>query len=126
MVQALAILIGLQWAGERLAAWAQWPVPGALVGMGLLLLGLRLRGRVGVGLQQASQVLLQHLMLLFIPLVAGILPLVQDGRAQWLPLLASCVLGAVVTLLATAWVLRWMLARTDTGVVGSADPGHGT
>lgn len=112
---ALAMLFALHWLGGMLARVCHLPVPGGLVGMLLLvavLLGLR---RVPLGLQRISQVLLPHLMLLFIPLIAGVA--LQGGqlRAQWLPFVAACVLGAVVALVVTAWTLRWMLARTQAG-----------
>lgn len=113
MIRALTILLLLQLAGDILARLPQLPLPGGLVGMLLLLGGLMVRGRLSPELQQTSQLLLQNLMLLFIPFIAGILAQLEHVRAQWLPFVAACVLGALVSLLVTAWTFRWMLARQE-------------
>ena len=110
MIRALSILILLQWGGEVLAKGMRLPLPGSLVGMLLLLAWLMTRGRLSQGMQQTSQALLQNLMLLFIPFITGIIAQAKQVSAQWLPFLAACVLGAVVSLIATAWTLRWMLS----------------
>lgn len=110
MIGALAFLLGLQLCGEVLARLLGLPLPGGLVGMMLLLAWLLLRRRSGKAMQETSQALLQNLMLLFIPFIAGIVAQAQYIRAEWLPFIAACVLGAVVSLLVTAWTLRWMLA----------------
>jgi len=111
VVSALTWLLGLQWLGELLAMWAGWPLPGGLVGMAILLAALGVRGRPHEALRQTSHALLSHLMLLFVPWVAGILTLGPQLRAQWLPFLASCVLATALTMCATAWTLRLMLKR---------------
>lgn len=117
MIRTLSILVLLQLGGEILARLLHLPLPGGLVGMLLLLAGLSMRGRVSQEMLHTSQALLQNLMLLFIPFIAGIMAQVGHVRAQWLPFLAACVLGAVVSLIATAWTLRWMLAAQQRKVM---------
>lgn len=119
VIRGLTVLLLLQLAGEILARLLHLPLPGGLVGMLLLLAWLLLRGQVSPALQQSSQLLLQNLMLLFIPFIAGIQAQLEHARAQWLPFVAACVLGAVVSLLASAGTFRWMLARQQ------ARAGHG-
>jgi len=78
----------------------------------LILLGvLLLRGQASRELQQTSQVLLQNLMLLFIPFIVGIVAQFEHFADQWLPFVSACILGAIISLVATAWTLRWMLSR---------------
>ena len=112
---ALTLLVLLQLVGEGLARLMNLPLPGGLVGMVLLLAALLVRGRTPAGLTHTSRFLLQNLMLLFIPFIAGIMDQVGLLRSQWLPFLAACVLGAVASLLTTAWTLRWMIARRAAG-----------
>lgn len=109
MIRVLSILVVLQLAGEILAKLLQLPLPGGLVGMLLLLAALLCRQRVSPEMHQTSQLLLQNLMLLFIPFVAGIVSQADQIKAHWLPFLASCLLGAVITLIITAWTFQWML-----------------
>lgn len=110
MIRALTILVLLQLSGEILAGALHIPLPGGLVGMLLLLAWLIFSRQLSQEMQQTSQFLLQNLMLLFIPFIAGIIAQFEHISAQWLPFIAACVLGTVIALIATAWTLRWMLS----------------
>ena len=109
----LAALVLLQTVGAVIARAVGLPVPGAVIGM-VLLLGVLLAGRPAClrrSVESASAPLLGHMMLFFIPAVAGI---VDQGAALstgWLPFLAACVIGAALTLAATGLTLKCLLAR---------------
>lgn len=123
MIQSLAILLLLQLCGEALARWLKLPLPGSLVGMMLLLLVLLLRKKVGQDLQQTSQAMLQNLMLLFIPLIAGIVAYTDYIRSQWWPFIVACIAGTIIAQLVTAWTLRWMLQRGQVSRQGLGNSG---
>lgn len=112
MIHGLTLLFLMQLLGEGLVFWLHLPLPGPLLGMLILAGWLIWRGSVPEGLRQASGGLLQHLMLLFIPAVAGVM--MHFGRVahEWLPFLAAGIGGAAVTLVVTALTLRWMLRRS--------------
>ena len=121
MIKAVALLFGLQWLGEVLARLLHLPIPGALVGTLLLLALLLAWRRIPDWLQSSTQAMLPHMMLVFIPTVAGVMVQQERIRAEWLPFLAACVLGAVVTLAATALTMRWAMrlqSRAGSGVRG--------
>lgn len=125
VLYAFLALLVLQWVGEVLVQAFGLPLPGALVGALLLLVGLLLLGRLPKALEQTSGALLQNLMLLFIPIVAGVMLHFERIASEWLPFLASGIGGAVLTLLVTAAVFRWMLQRSGqkTGAeVEAAEP----
>ena len=125
VLYAFLALLVLQWVGEVLVQALGLPLPGALVGALLLLVGLLLLGRLPKALEQTSGALLQNLMLLFIPIVAGVMLHFERIASEWLPFLASGIGGAVLTLLVTASVFRWMLQRSGqkTGAeVETAEP----
>ena len=125
VLYAFLALLVLQWVGEVLVQALGLPLPGALVGALLLLVGLLLLGRLPKALEQTSAALLQNLMLLFIPIVAGVMLHFERIASEWLPFLASGIGGAVLTLLVTAAVFRWMLQRSGqkTGAeVEAAEP----
>ena len=128
VLYAFLALLVLQWVGEVLVQALGLPLPGALVGALLLLVGLLLLGRLPKALEQTSGALLQNLMLLFIPIVAGVMLHFERIASEWLPFLASGIGGAVLTLLVTAAVFRWMLQRSGqkTGAeVEAAEPKAG-
>lgn len=111
MIQALAALVGLQLLGEMLVAGFGLPLPGALVGMLLLCAALAVMGYVPAALERTAGSLLRHMMLLFVPAVAGVMLHFERVAREWRPFLAACVVGAIVTLAVTALVLQWLLRR---------------
>lgn len=110
---AIATLLFMQFLGEVLVRISGLPVPGSLLGLLLLFGALCLRGGVPKGLRDTSSHLLQHLMLLFIPVVAGIMLHFERIAHEWLPFLAASLGGTAVTIVVTALTFRWMLLRTE-------------
>lgn len=110
---AIALVL-FQLLGEAAVRWLALPVPGALVGMVLLLAALCAGGRTPTGLQAASTPLLRHLMLFFIPAVAGVMGQFSRMADEWLPFVAACAVGAALTLAVTALTLRWALRLLKT------------
>jgi putative effector of murein hydrolase LrgA (UPF0299 family) len=104
MIAALALLVLCQLAGEVLVRLAGIPVPGPVVGMVLLFIGLVWRGRTPEPLRQTSRGILTHLSLLFVPAGTGIMLHVARLKAEWLPIAASLVFSTALTILVTAWV----------------------
>ena len=114
MVQAFALLLVFQLVGEVVAQGLHLPVPGPLIGMLLLFAVLLWRGRLPDGLRDTATALLRHLMLLFIPAVTGVMLYFDRIEREALPFFAACVIGAALTLVATALTLQWMLRLTRT------------
>jgi putative effector of murein hydrolase LrgA (UPF0299 family) len=114
MVHAFALLLVCQLVGEVAVQILALPIPGPLVGMLLLFAGLLARGGLPDSLRDTANALLRHLMLLFIPAVTGVMMYFDRFAREWLPFLAACILGAVLTLSVTALTLRWMLRVTGT------------
>jgi putative effector of murein hydrolase LrgA (UPF0299 family) len=118
MLLAIAVLLALPVLGEAIVQGLGVPMPGALVGTLVLLGGLIGLGRVPRGLEAAAAPLLRHLMLFFIPAVAGVTLHATRVSREWLPFVAAGVVGAALALAVTALTLRWMLRRTGQGDEG--------
>ena len=112
MVLAFAVLLVFQLLGEIVAQGLGLPVPGPLVGMLLLFGVLLVRGGMPDPLRDTANLVLQHLMLLFIPAVTGVMMYFDRIASEALAFLIACVLGAALTLGATALTLQWMLRLT--------------
>lgn len=106
-----AVLAALLFAGGRLVRWLDLPIPPAIVGMMLLLAVLACFGRLVVTVEAASMPLLKHMMLFFIPAVAGVMEQFQALRSGWLPFVVASVAGAALTLAVTALTLQKLLMR---------------
>ncbi len=109
MIYAIAALFVCQLLGEVIVQLVGLPLPGPLVGMVLLFSGLVLHGRVPEKLNSTVGKLLRHMMLFFIPLVAGVMMHAERMASEWLPFMAACIVGAAVTLILTALTFAWML-----------------
>jgi|SRR5690625_843489 len=111
MIWSFTALVALLLAGNSLSAWLNIPVPGALIGLVLLLLALLVVGRVPKPMGKLTNHLLAHLMLLFIPAVVAIITQVDRIATEWLAFVAACLGATVITTVVTAATLRYMLKR---------------
>lgn len=106
VVQALAVLLCCQLAGEVLVTAARqvsaaFAFPGPVVGMALFFVLLLWRGGPNASLDATGGAILRNLSLLFVPAAVGI---VQQGgllSTHGLALLAAVLLSTVLTLLVT-------------------------
>jgi holin-like protein len=118
MLTHLTLLLSLQLVGEIIVAWTGLPLPGPVVGMALLFVGLTFRGGLPEGLERTAQGLLQHLSLLFVPAGVGIMLHLSLVRAEWLPITASIIGSTVLTIAVTALVMAAMVRLTDKSAGG--------
>lgn len=117
IVEALALLLCAQLAGEALVSLIRlalpfFAFPGPVVGMVLLLLYLSLRGSAGENLERTSTVILRNLSLLFVPAMVGIVDQAGLVASYGVLLLAAILISTVLTLLVTVGVFigvsKWM------------------
>src|SRR3546814_12698514 len=99
---AITILFMMQAAGEVLARLTGLPLPGPLIGMLLMLAALMAYGRVPAGLRDTCHHVPRHLMLFFVPLVAGIMMYFGPLEREWIPFLLACIGGVALTIIVTA------------------------
>ena len=122
MIYAVAALLAFQLMGEVAVRALHLPLPGALAGMLLLFAALLWRGKVPAPLANTSGQLLRHMMLMFVPAVAGVMLHFDRVAREWQPFLVACVVGTLVTLTVTALTLQWLLRRQpDVGADTSTE-----
>ena len=113
MIYAITALFVFQLLGEILVQLVSIPLPGPLAGMLLHTLALLLRGAVPTALEQTSSHILQHLMLLFIPAVTGVMLYFEHVAQEWQPFLLATLGGTVLTLIVTGVVLNYLLRKEE-------------
>ena len=109
-----AILFACQWLGEQLSDISGLPLPGSVLGMLLLLIGMMVYGGVPRGLALVSGQLLRLLALLFLPAAAGIFFVRNLGGADWLALLAATTIGTLISFTLCALLLHRLLRHPGT------------
>lgn len=100
------ILVGLQLFGDLLSHTFSLPVPGAVIGMLIMLAILFIRKTVDEPIAVTADGLIKYIGLLFVPAGAGIsvyLGLIAD---QWIVILAASFGSTFLTLLSCAWLFR--------------------
>jgi holin-like protein len=112
MLGALTWLLVFQLIGEVAVQWFKLPLPGPVLGMLLLFSVLMMRGGVPDNLRDTSNAMLQHLMLLFVPAVSGVMIHFKRVGEEWVPILLASIGGAAITMAVTALTLRLLLSRS--------------
>ena len=112
MLHGFLVLIGCQLAGEIIVGLTGLTVPGPVMGMALLFLGLFIRGNVPEALNTAGENLLKYIGLLFVPAGAGISMFLELIAEEWDVILIASVGSTILTLLTCA-VLFQLLNKED-------------
>lgn len=110
MLASLSILLLCQLAGEITVRLLGVPLPGPVVGMVILFIGLLIRGRVPVSLEQSVRAILANFALLFIPASVGVMVHLAAIWTEIIPI-AVGVLGSMVITLVIAGRLMQALSK---------------
>lgn len=113
MVRGLAILLVLQFLGEALSRRLAIPIPGNVLGMGLMLLALWAKIVRVEWVEEAAELLLSHLALFFVPAGVGVMVYFSLIGREWLPIVAATVLSTFVVMAVTGWVATWLERRGE-------------
>lgn len=111
MIGFLALLLTLQLIGEIAVRGLGLPLPGPVVGMLLLFIGLSFRGSTPTQLSQLANGLLQHLSLLFVPAGVGVMSYLAIIEANWVALGITIIVSTILAIIVTAFTLRLLTRR---------------
>ena len=106
MIGSITLIFACQLVGEFLVATLALPVPGPVVGMLVLLVGLIVHGAIPRDVEHVGDFLLGNFSLLFVPAGVGVMlhaGLLQD---EWLPVAIALVASTLLTMAVTAWIMR--------------------
>lgn len=101
----LGAICGLLWLCNYFVAALHWPVPGSVLGLGVLVLLLMMRVVPEGMVQTSSSWLLGELLLFFIPPVISILKYQMLIRDDGWMIAGTVLFGTMSVLLGTAWVV---------------------
>lgn len=112
----ITLLLGCQLLGEVLVRLTGVPVPGPVVGMALLFLGLVARGLTSraeapASVRDTAGALLRHLSLLFVPAGVGVMAHLPRLAEEWAPITAALVVSTLVTIVVTGVIMQALLRR---------------
>lgn len=113
----LALILAFSYAGHILAVAAGVPLPAGVIGILLLLAGLRLGWFKENWLDQAAYFLMGNMALFFLPSAVEILENVESIRPVLGRLVLVCILTTVITFVAsyaTARALQKLTGKKDS------------
>jgi holin-like protein len=111
MIRSLTVLVLCQLAGEVLARAAHLPIPGAVLGLLLLLAILIARGGPDREMKATAGSLLSNMTLLFVPAGVAIITELDALRRNWLPVTVALVVSTVLGMATTALVMQGLSRR---------------
>ena len=111
MLESLAILLLCQLIGELTVLYLDIPIPGPVVGMFLLFIGLMIRGNIPETLSITANGLLGQLSLLFVPAGVGVMTHLTLLGNQWLPLSASLIVSTLLTIAVTGLMMQHLVSK---------------
>lgn len=113
LLTELVVLLAIYLLGTQLAVWLAWPVPGGVVGLGLLLATFATGLVKPAALQLGTGVLMAEMLLFFIPALMSLLDYGGLLRSEGWRILLVIGLSTLAVMLVTAftveWVCRWRL-----------------
>jgi holin-like protein len=111
-VLQICLIVLFSWLGQALAGWLGLPIPGAVIGMAIVLLLLATRRLPVRSVHRGASWLLGEMLLFFVPAVMSLLDHREFLGLLGLKLLAVIVLGTVLVMAGTALTIdlcyRWM------------------
>ncbi len=113
LLTELFVLLAIYLLGTQLVVWLAWPIPGGVVGLGLLLATFATGLVKPAALQWGAGVLMAEMLLFFIPALMSLLNygalLRNDGWRILLVIGVSTLTVMLVTAFTVEMVCRWKL-----------------
>lgn len=113
----VTLLLIYQLIGEVIVLGFDFPVPGPVVGMLLLLITLLMRGSFATQMRPSTDKILTHLSLLFVPAGVGLMVHLSRLEQEWLAITLALFISTVLGLIITAWSMmlfsKWFQSGRD-------------
>ncbi|OSQ28260.1 CidA/LrgA family protein [Thalassospira sp. MCCC 1A03138] len=116
MIAAFALILVCQLFGEVISELFDLPVPGPVIGLGLLFIGLIVKRRPPRVLTDAADNLLIHFSLLFVPAGVGVVTQLDRLRGDWLPITAALIFSTLLAMVLTALLMSKLLPKPKASV----------
>jgi len=116
LVLGMALLLLFQFAGEGLSTLLDLPIPGNVIGMVLLLLGLLTKVVKLDWVEAAADLMISHMALFFVPAGVGVMVYFGLIAREWLPIVVATVLSTFVVMAVTGWLAEKLEPREDPNV----------
>ncbi|MBP1917626.1 CidA/LrgA family protein [Youngiibacter multivorans] len=111
VLRQLAIILGILLAGEAIRSVTKISIPGTVIGMVILFLGLMTKVIKPDDIGMVTKFLLDHLAFMFVPAGVGLISSLDVVGAAWLPILMIVVISTVLVVGVTGWTVQLLKRR---------------
>ncbi|WP_439327981.1 CidA/LrgA family protein [Lonepinella sp. BR2357] len=111
LVRSLAILYAFLWLGNGIVYWVPLGIPGSIVGLLLLFLGLTTQVIKVEWIFFGANLLIRYMMVLFVPISVGIMQHFDMLISQAKALLIPNVLSSLITLIIVGTLTDYLFMR---------------
>lgn len=109
LVLSLSIIFACLLVGELLAALFGLPLPGSIIGLVILTVLLQTKVVKVEWIEKTANVLIKYMSFFFIPPGVGLICYLGLLKAQWCPIVVSCVVSTLFVLASSALVYKLAL-----------------
>lgn len=107
----LILIVGIYLVGEFLAIKFNLPIPGSLVGMLLLLLGLCTKIINVKHVEEITEFFMNHLAFFFIPAGVGIMRYFDILKSNFIEILVICIVCTAVVIVTTGKIVEYLVNK---------------
>ena len=108
MLAYLTLIFSCQLIGELAVTGLGLPVPGPVVGMVILFVGLLVKGGIPADLGKTADGLLSNLSLCFVPAGVGVILHARLIGEDWLPISVGLLASTLLAIAVTALLMQWL------------------
>ncbi len=102
-LRAFLLIYACLYAGIAIAALLPVTIPGSIIGMLILFLLLSLQILPAQWVKPGCHLLIRYMALLFVPIGVGVMQYFDLLRAQFGPIVVSCVVSTLLVLVVVSW-----------------------
>ncbi|MCC9621461.1 CidA/LrgA family protein [Thalassospira sp. MA62] len=113
MIAAFALILVCQLFGEILSELFSLPIPGPVIGLVFLFIGLLIKRHPPKVLTDAADNLLTHFSLLFVPAGVGVITQIDRLKGEWLPIAAALIISTLLAMVLTTIVMTRLLPKSN-------------
>jgi holin-like protein len=125
-MSGLILFVGIYLLSDYASSSLSLPIPGAIIGLVLMLVVLMVRGRVDAPIKEAADAFLRYLPLMLVPVGVGVVKLLSPApEGIWkleLVLVIALIIGAAVTAKIFQGIIRLRDSRTSRARVPASEP----
>ncbi len=114
LINGLLILLVCQCAGEAIKAYFGLSLPGPVLGMFILFIGLMLYRDVPEAVAKSSRTLIPLLGVMFLPAATGLFFLGSQYSDQWPAIIAAVVVGSLLSLIFNGLLMTFLARKRSS------------